>query len=151
MLGGRIYRWLLLFQEYDFEIIVKPGILNVGPDHLSRIDLGEEPSNLEDNFPDAQFFSIQIADEYYADIIHFLTTGGAPDEFTKHQKRKLVVKAVEFTLIVGQLYKLGPYEVLYRCVMPHDKEAIIREAHSGTAGGHFTRKSTTQKILATGL
>ena len=25
MLGGRICRWLLLFQEYDFEIIVKLG------------------------------------------------------------------------------------------------------------------------------
>ena len=77
MLGGRICIWLLLFQEYDFEIIVKPGKLNVGPDHLSRIDSGEEPSNLEDNFPDAQLFSIQIVDEYYEDIIHFLTIGWA--------------------------------------------------------------------------
>ena len=30
VLGGRICRWLLLFQEYDFEIIVKPGRLNLG-------------------------------------------------------------------------------------------------------------------------
>ena len=87
VLGGRICRWLLLFQEYDFEIIVKPGILNAGPDHLSRIDTGEEPSNLEDNLPDAQLFSIQIADEYYTDIIHFLTTGWAPAEFSKKQKK----------------------------------------------------------------
>ena len=83
VLGGRICRWLLLFQEYDFEIIVKPGRLNAGPNHLSRIDSGEEPSNLEDNLPDAQLFSIQIADDYYTDIIHFLTTGWAPVEFTK--------------------------------------------------------------------
>ena len=44
---------LLLFQEYDFEIIVKPGKLNAGPDHLSQINSGEEPSYLEDNLPDA--------------------------------------------------------------------------------------------------
>ena len=75
VLGGRICRWLLLFQEYHFEIIVKPGILNAEPNHLSRIDSGEEPSNLDDNLPDAPLFSIQIADDYYADIIHFLTTG----------------------------------------------------------------------------
>ena len=31
VLGGRICRWLILFQEYDFEIIVKPGRLNLGP------------------------------------------------------------------------------------------------------------------------
>ena len=35
--------------------------------------------------------------------------------------------------------------------MPHEKEAIIKEAHSGTAGGHFAGKPTTQKILAAGL
>jgi hypothetical protein len=35
VLGGRICRWLLLFQEYDFKVIVKPGKLNAGPDHLS--------------------------------------------------------------------------------------------------------------------
>jgi hypothetical protein len=36
VLGGRICRWLLLFQEYDFEVVVKPGKLNAGPDHLSH-------------------------------------------------------------------------------------------------------------------
>ena len=25
VLGGKIYRWLLLFQEFEFEIVVKPG------------------------------------------------------------------------------------------------------------------------------
>ena len=96
-------------------------------------------------------FSIQITDEYYADIIHFLTTGWAPVEFTKQQKKQLVVKVAYFTLITGQLYKLGPDEVLRRCMMLHEKEAIIREAHLGTAGGHFAGRPTTQKILTTGL
>ena len=40
VLGGRICKWLILFQEYDFEIIVKPGRLNLGPDHLSRLESG---------------------------------------------------------------------------------------------------------------
>ena len=83
--------------------------------------------------------------------MQFLTTGCAPAEFTKQQRKQLVIKASDFTLIAGQLYKLGLDEVLRRCVMPHEKEAIIREAHSGTAGGHFTGKSTAQKILAAGL
>ena len=100
---------------------MKPGRLNAGPDHLSRIDSGEEPSNLDDNLPDVQLFSIQITDDYYADIIHFLTTELAPEEFTKQQKKQLVVKAADFTLIAGQLYKLGPDEVLRRCVMQHEK------------------------------
>jgi hypothetical protein len=45
VLGGRICQWLFLFQEFDFEVIVKPGKLNAGPDHLSRVTNGEEPMN----------------------------------------------------------------------------------------------------------
>jgi hypothetical protein len=63
VLGGRIYRCLLLFQQFDFEVIVKLGKMNVGPNHLSRVMNGEEPTNLEDNFSDAHLFSIQITDE----------------------------------------------------------------------------------------
>ena len=46
VLGCRIYRWILLFQEYDFEIIVKPGRLNTRLDHLSRLESGDEPTSL---------------------------------------------------------------------------------------------------------
>jgi hypothetical protein len=53
VLGGRICRWLLLFQEFDFEVIVKPGKLNAVPDHLSRVTNGEEPTHLANNFSDA--------------------------------------------------------------------------------------------------
>ena len=78
VLGGRICRWLLLFQEYDFEIILKPRKLNVGPNHLSRITNGEEPKNLVDNFPDANLFSVQIDDDYFVDIVGFFSTIMAP-------------------------------------------------------------------------
>jgi hypothetical protein len=53
VLGGRICKWLLLFQEYDFEILVKLGRMNKGLDHLSRLEHGEEPTSLEDTLPDA--------------------------------------------------------------------------------------------------
>ena len=58
VLGGRICRWLILFQEYDFEIIVKLGRLNLGPDHLSRLESGEEPTSLDEGLPNAQLFAI---------------------------------------------------------------------------------------------
>jgi hypothetical protein len=69
VLRARICHWLLLFQEFDFEVIVNPGKLNAGPDHLLRVANGEEPMNLEDKFLDAQLFSVHIADEHFIDII----------------------------------------------------------------------------------
>jgi hypothetical protein len=80
-----------LFQEFDFELIIKPEKLNAGPDYLSRITNGEEPTNLEEHFPDAQLFSIQVADEYFADIIQYLSIGTVPQEFNTAQKKNLVV------------------------------------------------------------
>ena len=58
-----------MFQEFDFEIVVKPGWLNAGSDHLSRVVNGEEPTNIDDGFPDAQLFYVDIADDHYAPII----------------------------------------------------------------------------------
>jgi hypothetical protein len=49
VLGRGICRWLFLLKEFDFEVVLKLGRLNVGLDHLSRITNGEEPSSLEDN------------------------------------------------------------------------------------------------------
>ena len=37
VLRGRICTWFLLFQEFAFEVVVKLGILDAWPDHLSRI------------------------------------------------------------------------------------------------------------------
>ena len=81
-LGGNIYLWLLLFQEFHFEVIVNSGQLNSGPNHLSRIESGEEPGNLDDSLPGAQLFAITMFDDHYKDIIQFFSTCYAPTEFT---------------------------------------------------------------------
>jgi len=82
VLGGKICKWLLLFQEYDFEVIVYLGRLNVGLDHLSRIKTWEEPNNLEEGLLDVQLFVVCIEDDHFADIIHFLTIGMVPEGYT---------------------------------------------------------------------
>ena len=82
VLGGRICRWLILFQEYDFEITVKPGRLNLGPEHLSRLEPDEEPTSLDEGLPDAQLFAIQMVDDYFQDISQYLSTGFPPAEMT---------------------------------------------------------------------
>ena len=92
---------MILFQEYDFEIIFKPGRLNLGPDHLSRIELGEEPTSLEEGLPNSQMFSIYMVDYYFQDIVQYLSIGFAPSEMTTQQKKQLVVRAADFTLIAG--------------------------------------------------
>jgi hypothetical protein len=73
--------------------------LNARPDHLSRVKNGEEPTNVEENFLDAQLFSVQISDEYFANIIQYLSIGTAPQEYNTAQKKNMVVWTIDYQLI----------------------------------------------------
>jgi hypothetical protein len=90
-----------LFQEYDFEIIVKPQRMNKGPDHLSRLEHGEEPTSLEDTLSDAQLLAIRKINDHFTEIVQFLSTGMTPSDYTIPKKKHLVVRVVEFSLIAG--------------------------------------------------
>ena len=87
LIGGEICHWLLLFQKFDFEIIVNPSGLNAGPYHLTRIETSEEPTNIEDGFPDAQLFRVEMVDDYYEQIVQFLATRTPLEELTTSQKK----------------------------------------------------------------
>jgi hypothetical protein len=87
VLGGRICRWILLFQEYYFEIMVNPRIMNKGPDHLSRLEHGEEPTSLEDTLMDSRLLAIRNIDDHFVKIVQFMSTRMAPSEYTITQKK----------------------------------------------------------------
>jgi hypothetical protein len=132
-------------------VIVKRGKLNARPDHLSRITNGEEPMNLEDNFPDAQLFLVQVVDEYFTDIIQYLSTWMTPQEFNTAQKKNLVVRATDYQLIVGHMFKMCADSILRRCVIENERPRILAESHEGIEGGHYAGKSTVHKVLHAGL
>jgi hypothetical protein len=48
---------------------VKPGRMNKGPDHLSSLEHGEEPTSLEDTLPDAQLLAIRRVDDHFVEIV----------------------------------------------------------------------------------
>eukprot|EP00253_Pinus_taeda_P016334 PITA_16334 len=148
MFGGRICRWLLLFQEYDFEVVVKLGCLNVGLDHLSQIETGKKPTNLE-GLPNAQLYLVRIADGHFEDIIYFLTTGTALQGYFVQQKKELVTQAADFTVITGHPYKMGHDEILCRYVPKFEREHILAKAHGGVASGHYAGHAITHKPQVT--
>ena len=122
----------------------------MGPDHLSRIESGEEPTILEDILPIVQLFTVTMIDDQNKEfnaIIHFLSTGYTHQGFSTNQKKHLVIIAAYFTLIVGHLYKLGTDEILHRCVFNYKRPWVMSEAHVGVTGGHYAGKATVRKIL----
>eukprot|EP00253_Pinus_taeda_P031345 PITA_31345 len=139
---------ILVFPKWDVEF---HGRLNVGLDHLSRIETGEEPTNLEEGLPDAQLFAVRVTDRHFEDIIHFLTTGIASKKYSIQQRKELVVRAVDFSVITGYLYNMGNNEILPRHIPEFQRGQILAKAHGDVAGGHYAGRATAQKILLTGL
>lgn len=112
VLGGRICKWLLFFQEYDFEVIIKSGKSNVGLDHLSKIASGEDAGNLVDILPDAHMFRVDMVDDEFEEVEGFITTWSILKGYTVTKKRQLAMKATNLQLIAGQLYTLGANGIL---------------------------------------
>lgn len=109
---------------------------------MSRIELGEEPTSLQDGIPDVQLFVVTMVDDFFIDIAEYLSFGVATNHYTVEQKKKLVVRASYYQLIAGQLYKLGLDDILHRCILDHEKTIVLEEAHRGILGGHYVGKAT---------
>ena len=88
----RLFRWVLLLQEFDLEIKDKKGSDKVIVDHLSRLeknDENEKETEIAENFPDKQLFLLSIQIPWYADIVNYLACVVVPPELSYQQRRKL--------------------------------------------------------------
>ena len=61
-------------------------------------------------------------------------------------KQILAMKVAPYSLINGFLCKMGLDDILRRCVLEHEKDNIMYEAHYGMVGGHFQADTTAMKI-----
>jgi hypothetical protein len=85
------------------------------------------------------------------DITVLLSTWAFPETYSTTQKYHMVVRAVDYQFIAGQLYKLGLDSILRRCILDHERQEILWQCHSGVMGGHVGGKAITQKVLQVGL
>jgi len=61
----------------------------------------------------------------------------------------MVVRAADYQLIAGNLYKMGTDNILRRCVLEHERPRILIESHEGIIGGYYVGKDDMQKVLHT--
>nr|GEV46363.1 reverse transcriptase domain-containing protein [Tanacetum cinerariifolium] len=81
----RLIRWILLLQEFDFEIKDRKGTENVAADHLSRIknDKTSDESIVDDNFPRETLMEMNTEDEpWFTDFANYLVSDIIPKGMT---------------------------------------------------------------------
>jgi hypothetical protein len=77
----------------------------------------------------------------------YISTIFFPKTNSTKQQKKLVLKALLFTIIDGHLYKQGQDQILRRCLHDEKISIILWEIHKGVGGRHFLTNITSQKVL----
>lgn len=113
--------------------------------------VGELAEGVNEDFLDAHLFHIAVLPAWYASIGEYLSTSQFPREMPLGERRKLVLRSRTFQLINGLLYKMGPDQILRRCILEEEIQGVLREAHEGPAGGHMGLDTMARKVLLAGL
>ncbi|XP_059302297.1 uncharacterized protein LOC132054274 [Lycium ferocissimum] len=133
----RLIRWVLLLQEFDFEVKDQKWIQNQVADHLSRLEetgVPVEELDIEDAFTDEQVLAVSII----------------PDEIKSYKKKT-------FSRDVRQYYWDEPYlfrtcaDNVIRCCVPESEVLeILKACHDSPVGGHHSGTRTAAKVLECG-
>ncbi len=144
---------MLLLQEFDYTVIHTPENQHAVADYLSRLEHNEETPGVSDQLPDADLFHAigRVHDNWYDQMLQFLTEGVLPAEMSPDQRKKFALRSRPFMVIAGSLYRTGADQIIRRCVPEEEQKAVLQEAHLGTAGGHFSGEVRGRKILQAGL
>eukprot|EP00253_Pinus_taeda_P024050 PITA_24050 len=121
----------------------------VHTDHATiRLDLpvGEE-GMVDDQMPDENLFAISVLSPWFTDIANYLVSAQFSPHLSSKVKSNIVRKSAPFTWIGGNLFKLGPHQVLWQCVREEEVFDIVLTYHDGHYRGHFAAKRTAFKIL----
>nr|GFB92987.1 reverse transcriptase domain-containing protein [Tanacetum cinerariifolium] len=127
---ARLLRWVLLLQEFDFQVLDTKGAENLLANHLSRLE------NLYENVLDPKEINETFPPETLS-MVTFRGDSNAPwfADFTNYHAGNFIVKD----------------QVIRRCV--HGKEAldILEACHNGPTGGHHGANLTAKKIFNAGF
>ena len=89
---SRLISWVLLLQEFDFEVLDRKGTENQVADHLSRLEdeamreLGDK-TDIDDTFPDEHVLAAsQDLIPWFAYFANYLASDIVPSDLSFHQR-----------------------------------------------------------------
>ncbi|GJZ98088.1 reverse transcriptase domain-containing protein [Tanacetum coccineum] len=156
---ARLLRWVLLLQEFDFNVIDTKGAENLVADHLSRLENPYEnvldPKEVNEKFPLETLHMVTFRGDsstpWFADYANYHAGKFIVKGMSSQQKNKFFKDVKHYFWDDPFLFKICADQVIRRCV--HGKEAldILEACHNGPIGGHHGANLTAKKVFDAGF
>nr|GFA17642.1 retrovirus-related Pol polyprotein from transposon 17.6 [Tanacetum cinerariifolium] len=156
---ARLLCWVLLLQEFDFDVIDTKGAENLAADHLSRLENPYEnvldPKEINENFPLETLSMVTSRGTsdtpWYADFANYHVGNFLLKGMSTQQKNKFFKDVKHYFWDDPFLFKVCADQVIRRCV--HGKKAleILEACHNGPTGGHHGANLTAKKVFDAGF
>jgi outer membrane cobalamin receptor len=124
-INGRLCRWALQLQSYDFKIVHRKGTSNLVPDALSRIEVGE---------------------------VEAVTNGKEQGEWLRRIREDLEIDSQpNYKEVDGKIYKRifdanRPDLQWKLAVDVDDRDAILQKVHDAPTAGHMGFLKTLKRL-----
>ncbi|GJS72699.1 reverse transcriptase domain-containing protein [Tanacetum coccineum] len=155
---ARLLRWVLLLQEFDFDVVDTKGAENLAADHLSRLESPHEnkldPKEINEKFPLETLSSIASLDAstpWFADIANYHAGNFVIKGMSTQQKRKFFKDVKHYFWEDPFLFKICADQVIRRCVFGKEAHDILMACHDGPTGGHHGANYTARKVFDSGF
>ena len=130
----RLIRWVLLLQEFDFEVKDRKGCENQVDDHLSRLEanaLEENNKEIHDSFLDeAVMLLAHDTTPWYADFANFLVCGIMPEGLSASQMKRFLFDVKRYFWDEPYLFRECADNIILRCVPEIEMKPILEACHS---------------------
>ncbi|GJU88829.1 reverse transcriptase domain-containing protein [Tanacetum coccineum] len=155
---ARLLRWVLLLQEFDFDVVDTKGAENLAADHLSRLENPHknelDPKEINEKFPLETLSSIAVLDAstpWFADIANYHAGNFMIKGMSTQQKRKFFKDVKHYFWEDPFLFKICADQVIRRCVFGKEANDILMACHDGPTGGHHGANYTARKVFDSGF
>ncbi|GKA91166.1 reverse transcriptase domain-containing protein [Tanacetum coccineum] len=155
----RLIWWVLLHQEFTFEIRDKKGAENLAADHLSRLENPYQGDHvgmeINDNFPHESLSMISLNPNnkppWFADIANYLVGNVLVKWMSSQQKKKFFKDIRHYFWDDPYLFRICADQIIRCCVDGQEAMDILQACHHGPIGGHHGPNYTMKKVFDSGF
>nr|GEX08698.1 reverse transcriptase domain-containing protein [Tanacetum cinerariifolium] len=155
----RLLWWVLLLQEFDFDVLDTKGARNLAADYLSRLENPYEnvlvPKEINETFPLETLSTVTFRGDssasWFADFSNYHAGNFIVKGMSSQQKNKFLKDVKHYFWGDPFLFKICVDQVIRRFV--HIKEAldVLEACHNGPTGGHHGANLTAKKVFDAGF